>query len=188
MELCWCAWLLSFTCYWALTSSWSNKADCRPSLLLSIADQWESLLTGASFCSMIIYCVVLDGAFMCVYTWEGMSGGCKSMLLRIYLLLYSRCKGWSFTSSLFYLFECRPQRRIDSWATRQLFVFLLSSCSYQERHRLQATDTPLEQKAQKDKRAMSQNVLLWNNSSFFLMCLFLPQLPQKSVTTVLKAG
>lgn len=61
-----------------LTSSRLNKADCRPSLLLSIADQWESLLTGASLCSMI---TVLDGAFMCVHMWEGRSGGCECGLL-----------------------------------------------------------------------------------------------------------
>lgn len=39
MHLCWYVWLLSSTCFWAVTSSWCNKADCRPSPLLSVADQ-----------------------------------------------------------------------------------------------------------------------------------------------------
>lgn len=53
MELCWCVWLLSPTCNWTVSSSWCNKAACRPSLLLSIADHWKSLLTAVSLCSMI---------------------------------------------------------------------------------------------------------------------------------------
>lgn len=123
MELCWCVWLPSSTCYWAVSSSWFNKADCRPSLLPSMADQWESLLTGASLCSMISNCVVSDGAFMCIHMWEGRSGGCECVLVCIYLPLYGARVDIKVVYLLpLYLFACRPQRRIDSWATRWLFV------------------------------------------------------------------
>lgn len=65
----------------AVTSSWRNKADRRPSPLLSVADQWERLLTGSSLCSMIRTCVVSVGASLCVHMWEGRSGGCECVPL-----------------------------------------------------------------------------------------------------------
>lgn len=106
--------LMRSTCIPAVASSCCNKADCRRCLLLSIADQWDDLLTGASLCSMISNHTVLGGAFyVCIHVGGEVIGVCMQECVSecIYLSLWN-CR--TDTTSSFYLVNTNQTSREET--------------------------------------------------------------------------